>query len=303
MTLERLISASGPDETATLAKAHLAAGSIAYYQGDNETTDQQYRKALAIYQALDDNHGIAEAVYNLAFVPSRDAGSQEARSARVTDVFAIGYAASDGVPITGSGSFDTEAEWRIGHGNIELLQDAINRFEALGDVAGVAKAKSGMALFLGGLGDHQSAVPLLEEAIAGHREVHERFHLVHALAAYAQGQQHLGDPAAGQAAIVEALGIVDEADNSLATAVVLEVLSGLESAQGQHDRAVRLFGSGREIQRKLEGGLAMAATDVVGFDVVAVARQAIGDEAVDQAMAEGRSMSRAEAVAYATESG
>jgi predicted ATPase len=148
--LERLISASGPDEPATLAKAHLAAGSIAYYQGDNEATDRQYRKALAIYQALDDRHGIAEAVYNLAFVPSPDTGSQEARSARVTDVFAIGYAASDGVPISGPGSLDTETEWRIGHGNIELLHDAINRFEALGDVAGVAKAKGGMALFSAG---------------------------------------------------------------------------------------------------------------------------------------------------------
>jgi predicted ATPase/class 3 adenylate cyclase len=301
--LERLISASGPDQTATLAKAHLAAGSIAYYQGDNETTDQQYRKALAIYQALDDRHGLAEAVYNLAFVPSSDAGSQEARSARVADVFAIGYAASDGVPISGSGSLGAEAEWRIGHGNIELLQDAIDRFEALGDLAGVAKAKGGMALFLGGLGDHQSAVPLLEEAIAGYREVHERFHLVHALAAYAQGQQQLGDPAAGRAAIVEALGLVDEADNSLATAVVLEILSGLESAQGQHERAVRLFESGREIQRKLEGGLQPGGTDVVGVDVLADARQAIGDEAVDRALAEGRSMSRADAVAYARDDG
>jgi predicted ATPase/class 3 adenylate cyclase len=300
--LERLISASGPAETATLAKAHLAAGSIAYYQGDNETTDQQYRKALAIYQALDDRHGIAEALYNLAFVPSPDAGAQEARSARVTDVFAIAYAASDGVPISGSGSLDTEAEWRIGHGNIELLQDAINRFEALGDLAGVAKAKGGMALFLGGLGDHQSAVPLLEEAIAGYREVHERFHLVHALAAYAQGQQQLGDPAAGRAAIVEALGLVDEADNSLATAVVLEILSGLESAQGQHERAVRLFESGREIQRRLEGGLQPGGTDVVGVDVLANARQAIGDEAVDRALAEGRHMTRVEAVHYAAES-
>jgi hypothetical protein len=159
-----------------------------------------------------------------------------------------------------------------------------------------------MALFLGGLGDHQSAVPLLEEAIAGYREVHERFHLVHALAAYAQGQQQLGDPAAGRAAIVEALGLVDEADNSLATAVVLEILSGLESAQGQHERAVRLFESGREIQRRLEGGLQPGGTDVVGVDVLANARQAIGDEAVDRALAEGRHMTRVEAVHYAAES-
>ena len=105
--LERLISASGPDETATLAKAHLAAGSIAYYQGDNETTDQQYRKALAIYQALDDRHGIAEAVYNLAFVPPGRwlAGGGQHES----DVIAIKYAPPAGrVPRSGSGSLDTE---------------------------------------------------------------------------------------------------------------------------------------------------------------------------------------------------
>ncbi len=302
--LERLIVASGPDETATLAKAHLAAGSIAYYQGDNETTNQQYRTALAIYEDLGDRHGIAEAVYNLAFVPSPDAGSHEPRSARVTDVFTIKYvdAVSGEVQRPGAGSLDTEAEWRIGHGNIELLQDALNRFEALGDLAGVAKATGNMGLFLSGLGDHQSAVPLLEKAIASYRVLHDRFHLVHALAAYAQGQQQLGDPAAGRAAIVEALGLVDEADNSLATAVVLEIFSGLESAQGQHERAVRLFESGREIQRKLEGGLQPGGTDVVGVDVLSKARQAIGDEAVDRALAVGRSMTRMEAVHYAAES-
>jgi predicted ATPase/class 3 adenylate cyclase len=303
--LEGLISSSGPNETATLAKAHLAAGSIAYYQGDNETTDQQYRKALAVFEAVGDPHGIAEAIYNLAFVPRPDAGWREARSARVAHVFAIKYGdtVSEEVPVPGAGSLDNDTEWRIGHGNIDALRDAMNRFEALGDLAGVAKAKGNMALFLGGLGDHQAAVPLLEEAIASYRELHDRFHLVHALAAYGQGKQQLGDPAAARAAIVEALSLVDEADNSLGTGVVLEILSGLESAQGQHERAVRLFGSGREIQRRLEGGLAMAATDVVGIDVIAVARQAIGDQAVDRALAEGRSMSRADAVAYARDDG
>jgi hypothetical protein len=80
-------------------------------------------------------------------------------------------------------------------------------------------------------------------------------------------------------------------------------LSGLESAQRRHERAVRLFESAREIQRRLEGGLQLADTEIVGFDVVADARKAIGDEAVDRALAEGRSMSRADAVAYARDDG
>jgi predicted ATPase/class 3 adenylate cyclase len=303
--LERLISASGPHETATLAKAHLAAGSIAYYQGDNETTDQQYRKALAIYEVVGDRHGIAEAVYNLAFVPRPDASAREERSARVSDVYAIRYGdtVSEEVPRAGGGSPDTETDWRVGHGNIELLQGAMNQFEALGDVAGVAKAKGNMGMFLAGIGEVQPAVPLLEEAIASYRELHDRFHLVHALGAYAQTKQQLGDPAAARAAIVEALGLVDEAENAWATGPVLELLSGLESAQGRHERAVRLFEAGREIQRKLEGALPLTAGELAGADVLGIARQAIGDEAVDEAVAERWSLSRAEAVAYATEPG
>jgi predicted ATPase/class 3 adenylate cyclase len=277
--LERLISSFGPNESATLAKAHLAAGSIAYYQGDNETTDQQYRKALAIYEALGDRHGIAEAIYNLAFVPRPDASSRS------------------------GGSLDTETEWRVGHGNIELLQDATNQFEALGDVAGMAKAKGNTGVFLAGLGEVQPAVPLLEEAIGSYRELHDRFHLVHALGAYAQAKRQLGDLGVARSAIVEALGLVDEAENSWATGPVLELMSGLESAQGRHERAVRLFEAGREIQRKLEGALPLTAGELAGADVLAIARQAIGDQAVDQAMAEGRSLSRAEAVAYAIEPG
>ena len=82
--------------------------------------------------------------------------------------------------------------------------------------------------------------------------------------------------------------------------MVLEILSGLESAQGQHERAVRLFESGREIQRRLErAACSSGGTDVVGVDVLANARKAIGDEAVDRALAEGRSMTRVEAVHYA----
>jgi tetratricopeptide (TPR) repeat protein len=179
----------------------------------------------------------------------------------------------------------------------------MNQFEALGDVAGVAKAKGNMGMFLAGIGEVQPAVPLLEEAIASYRELHDRFHLVHALGAYAQTKQQLGDPAAARAAIVEALGLVDEAENAWATGPVLELLSGLESAQGRHERAVRLFEAGREIQRKLEGALPLTAGELAGADVLGIARQAIGDEAVDEAVAERWSLSRAEAVAYATEPG
>ena len=45
----------------------------------------------------------------------------------------------------------------------------------------------------------------------------------------------------------------------------------------------------------------MAASSLIGADPVGDAQKTIGDEAVDRALAEGRSMSRAQAVDYAAE--
>jgi hypothetical protein len=94
---------------------------------------------------------------------------------------------------------------------------------------------------------------------------------------------------------------VHEADNWAAVSGVLEGMSFLESRQGRHERAVRILGSFQEIRRTMEFTYPLAASSTLGIDVVADARKAIGDEAVDRARAEGRSMTRAEAVAYAAD--
>jgi predicted ATPase/class 3 adenylate cyclase len=266
--LERLLSSSGPEQTATVANGHLAAGSIAYWQGDYDATDQHYRKGLTIFQALGDQRGIAEATYNLAFAPEWDDSLDIA--ARSVDIVSI-----------------------------ERMQDALRRFEELGDVAGVAKAKGNLAFHLAFAGDMESAGPLLEEAIAGYRQLHEKLHLADALIAYGQGLLLRGDYVDARAALIEALGLVHEADNWAAVSGVLEGMSFLESRQGRHERAVRILGSFQEIRRTMEFTYPLAASSTLGIDVVAEARNAIGDEAVDRALAEGRAMTRAEAVAYA----
>jgi tetratricopeptide (TPR) repeat protein len=270
--LDRLLLSSGPEQTATVANGHLAAGSIAYWQGNYEATDQHYRRALAIFQTLGDRPGIAEAIYNLAFVPEPD----------------------DSSDIT---------ERRVGRVSIERMQDALQRFEELGDLAGVAKAKGNLALLLGAKGDLESAKPLLEEAIAGYRQLHEKLHLADALIAYAQGLLLLGNLSDARAAIIEALGIAHEADNWAAVSGVLEGVSFLESMDGRHERAIRILGSFQEIRRTMEFTYPLAASSMLGIDVVANARKAIGEEAVDRELTEGRSMNRAEAVAYARELG
>jgi predicted ATPase/class 3 adenylate cyclase len=268
--LERLLSAV--DKTAVVAKAHLAAGGIAYWQREYGAADQHFQEALAISRALDDRHGIAEATYNLAFV------------------FAEELAAG-------------KPDWASGQDSLRLLRDALAQFEELDDPAGVAKAKGNIAFYLAVKGDLDSAKPLLEEAMAGYRQLGDMFHLADALVGYGQGFQMLGQLEEARAPILEGLGLLDQADNLTGVSGALETLSTLESAYGRHERAVRLLGSALEIRRTIEGGFPMAASSFIGTDPVGDARKTIGDEAVDRALAEGRSMSRAEAVGYATELG
>jgi hypothetical protein len=66
---------------------------------------------------------------------------------------------------------------------------------------------------------------------------------------------------------------------------------------------MRLLGSAQQIRGAVEGGYPLVPSEVSGIDTLAEARTAIGDEAVERALSEGRSLTRAEAVAYATELG
>jgi hypothetical protein len=131
----------------------------------------------------------------------------------------------------------------------------------------------------------------------------DKFHLADSLMAYGQGMQLLGRDEAARAAFVEALGLVYEADNRAAVALALECVAALESKRGRHDRAMRLLGSAQQIRGAVEGGYPLVPSEVSGIDTLAEARAAIGDEAVERALSEGRSLTRAEAVAYATELG
>jgi predicted ATPase/class 3 adenylate cyclase len=270
--LERLLSAAGPDPTPTLAKAHVAAGGLAYWQGEYAAAKRHYQDSLTIAEAIDDRAGIAEAIYNLAFVPAQVASTH------------------------------SQAEWWAdAPEHITLFQDALARFEELGDVAGVARTKGNMALILGGTGDLDSAAALLGEAIESYRMLHDRFHLADSLLAYGHGMQLLGRDETARAAFVEALCLVDAADNRAAVAVALDCLAALESKRSRHRDAVRLHGSAQQIRRGVEGGYPLASSAVTGIDPLTEARTAIGDEAVEQWLADGRSLTRAQAVAFATQ--
>jgi predicted ATPase/class 3 adenylate cyclase len=256
--LERLLDFP-VGRTAVRAKAEDAAGSLSYWQANVPETERHYREALAIYRELGDREGIAQATYDLAFVPL----------------------------IRGSG-FEEGGR---------LLHEAIELYEQLGDEGGVAKAKGDLGLYLMMKGDHQGALPLLEESLSRSRERGDTFRVADDHLRVAEAHRGLGNHDQARRGYLEALDIMERGNAPGGIAAVLQIMASVDSDRGDYQRAMRLFGAGMGIAESI--GEADTATPFQFGDPVGDARKAIGDQATDQALAEGQAMSQDEAVAYA----
>ena len=82
------------------------------------------------------------------------------------------------------------------------------------------------------------------------------------------------------------------------TSRILFMFAALETAEGRYERGVRLWGAAERLQEELGGGSWPEATMKVG-DPVDLARSAIGEDAVEKGLSEGRAMTVDEAIRFA----
>jgi predicted ATPase/class 3 adenylate cyclase len=256
--LEGLLALPG-ERSVPRAVGEDAVGSLAYWQSDGEGAERHYREALAIARELGDRRVIAQATYDLAFVPM----------------------------ILGTG-FEESAR---------LLPEAVELFESLGDEERAVRARGDLGLFMLIAGDHRAALPLLEESLARTRERGDVFHVADDLLRLAEANRFLGNLDDARRDQLEALEIMERANAPGGIAAVLQIMASVDSDLGRHERAMRIFGSADSFTERAGG---FSEPPPFQFaDPVGAARQAIGDEATERAMAEGRAVSREEALAYA----
>jgi predicted ATPase/class 3 adenylate cyclase len=259
--VERLLAVPG-ERSEARARGHGAAGSLAYWQQNVPEAERHYDEQLAIYRELGDRGGIARALYDMAYLPYiREGGWEEA---------------------------------------VRRLEEAAELFDEVGDRDKADKARGDVAYFRMLGGDVESALPLMEQVLARAREKGDAFYLMDHLMRAAEAQLKLGRPDEARARLLEGLDIVERGAMPGGVAAFLQALAGVETAQGRHERSMRLYGAGQAINVEAGGGEdALWGVE----DPVAKAREAIGDEATDRALAEGRAMTRVEAVAYARSDG
>jgi hypothetical protein len=182
-----------------------------------------------------------------------------------------------------------------------LFRQSLALAEELGYQKGVAKAHRGLGFVLGvARGNPAATVPIFEKAAAMFEELGDRWELTETLVGLANATRFSGDRERARGYYLRAFDMMVEAGNRPLTTGILFLLAAVESEMGHHERATRLHGAG-EAARDVTGAVTTPVGARLMGDPVGMARQAIADEAVDRALAEGRAMDRDAAIAYVHE--
>lgn len=269
--LERLLDAPrSHDHPALRADALDAAAGIAYWQADPEASRRWYTEEVAARRALRDRIGEAGALYGLSFTwsvtPTIDeAGASLAREA-IDGALAIYTELGDDGGIG-------RCQWALGNlafssgdpdGAIRHASEARDVFARTGDDFMWAWAT--FTLAIARLGEGTDAAPLPPDALDE-----------------ARSQLHA------------ALRHFSDAQDVSGYTLVLDVLAVVAYRFGDLDRAARLSGAVRHLERVTGTGLSLWNRGLVGFEPV----HAFTTPELLAAVAAGEAMGIEEAVAYA----
>ncbi len=252
------------------ADALSAAAGLAYWRADGEQSRAWYEQEIEARRAIGDRPGLAEALYGLSFTWSiLDLKNEDfARHAR------------------------------------EAIDAALEIYTELGDEGGIGRAEWALANRAYGVGDIDAAIEHAAHARGVFERIGDSFMVgwssfTLALGALALDQEagHTLPERRADAArwLTEALTIFSEAQDVSGYTLVLDTISLVAYRNGDLERAARLTGAVRTLERTTGTGLNWWNRTVLGFapdDAFAAAPLA-------SAVAAGEAMTPEEAVAYA----
>jgi predicted ATPase/class 3 adenylate cyclase len=242
------------------AKALRGAGGIAYWQNDLPRSRALYEAAVALYRELGSLEGTAATLNDLAYLPMLMGELELAE---------------------------------------RLFTEARDLFRQLGDSWQAALAEMNVASTKFFTGDYEEARRVIETVVPVIRERGDRFWLTEAITGLGQLEQLTGRFDAARGHYAEALQLALDAGTTPQVAMVLEPLSNVDAAEGNHVRAVELWAAAQAIKQRVGGGAPSEMMQTV--DPRPAAIEAVGEDAVARAWAEGQAMTPEEAVAYALE--
>ncbi len=235
-------------------------GTLFARQGDYEQSMAAYRKSLSIRQELDDQHSIANLLNNMAIV------------ARFRQDFTTAQA---------------------------LHEEALAIRRSLGNRGAIGQSLNNLGNLALSHGDLAEANTRMEQALDIWRQIGDRWNTANTLTGLGDVSAELGEYEIARRYFSESLAINRELDDRLALAYLFEALGGLAATQSAPMRALRLVGAASRLRETIGAPLPPAeAYRLQGK--LASARQYLGREEQEAALAEGRALSFEQAVELAT---
>ena len=265
--LERLLALPGAKARNPIrARALGALGGVAYWQNDYESMRPPYEEAVSIARELEEARLLAQALYDLAFVPFVLEGDFE-RSERLLQE-SLGVAEPDDRVLVGQiwsalGFAAVVQTQRSLADRMEPINNAIAIYRELGDGLMVA----GNLITLAGL--------------------------EYSVAHFDGARDHLREAAELTAA---------ETESTIEFANLFFPLAVMACHDGRQQRAARLLGAWQMMKEQAEGN-APPVSHIAFGDPEVDARAVLGDEEFENAWAEGYAATVEEAVALALETG
>ena len=263
--LERLLALPGAKRRDPIRTRALGAlGSIAYWQNDYELTRPAYEEAVEIARELGERRLLAEALYDLAFIPSVLEGDFDGAERLLQE--SLGVAEPDDRALVGQ------------------------IWSALGFAAVLQTQRS--------LADRMKPI---QNAIAIYRELGDRLMVAGNLIALAGLEFSVAHFDAARDHLREAAeGIAAETESTIEFANLFFPLAVMACHDGRQQRAARLLGAWQMMKEQAEGSAPQVSHIAFG-DPEADTRAALGDEEFERAWAEGYAATVDEAVAFALE--
>ncbi|HSH81800.1 MAG TPA: tetratricopeptide repeat protein [Herpetosiphonaceae bacterium] len=261
--LERALATSPGVESKARAYALIAAGQLAWRQGDYGCQEVFLAEGLSLSRKLGDKLATAAALGGLGN-RAWNAGQREPAA--------------------------------------ELFEASLQLYREIGDKRGVAIMLKNLGALADDAGDYLRAIELVEESLALRRELGDVRGVAVELRNLASVWHELGEHGRARALLIESLRICRELGEKRVMVLCLEMFATLAGACGEVERAARLWGASEALRDAL-GTPAQPHQAVADEAEKQRARAQIGDIAWAAAWEQGQAMTLEQAVAYALEEG
>jgi tetratricopeptide (TPR) repeat protein len=194
------------------ARAHEAAGGLAWWAGDMARVQREYEEAVRLAREVGEPRLLADALYNLSF------------------------------PYSVSG---TPPDSQIG---AAFVDEAVGLYRGLGDEVGLARAVWALGNVQYFAGDFERVRGTFTEALTLSRKVGDTFMTAWALHMLGSAEVHTGHLVASWMHLREAIGMMRAAGETTGLVLALDDFGDLAAAAGDIARAARLEGAARSLE-------------------------------------------------------